>query len=497
MHLWIISACPNASQTLQYLNKKQANILEMLNPKLKKIIKPINLLLILAFILSTGFGCKLQSSEVKEKMQPITLNFWSVYDDEDAYEEIIIAYQAIHPNIKIQYRKFRYEEYEQQLLDAWAEDRGPDVYSIPASWLTKYKSKIEPMPEKITMAYVYEKGTIKKEKVTELRTTDSITVRQVKDGFSDVVSDNVIMDAKIYGLPLSLDTMIMFYNKDILNNAGIVNPPATWKEFQAAVKKITRIGQTASSTQRIVQAGTAMGTGNNIDRAFDIMSLLMLQSNAIMPKQAGGYPTIVITSRDARPGLDAITFYTDFASPGKDVYSWNDTMPNSLQAFMAGQAAMIFGYNFNLSTIRAGSPKLNLGIASVPQLNLDVPKNYANYWVQTVAKKSKHTNEAWDLVLYMSKKEMAQKYLAKTKKPAAAKSLITTQLEDEDLHAAALQALTATNWYKGYDALAAETAFKDMADRFISAIDEDQQREIINVALEKVRQTYTNPNPVK
>ncbi|MFA6421924.1 MAG: extracellular solute-binding protein [Candidatus Buchananbacteria bacterium] len=466
----------------------------MLNPKFKKIIAPINLLLVLAFILSSGFGCKLQSAQVKEKMQPITLNFWSVYDDQDAYDEIIAAYQAVHPNIEIKYRKFRFEEYEQQLLDAWAEDRGPDIYSIPASWMVKYKSKIEPMPDKITMAYVYEKGALKKETITELKTSPTVTLRQLKDGFPEVVSNNVVMDGKIYGLPLSVDTMILFYNKDILNNAGIVSPPSTWKEFQDNVKKITRLGTTASGTPKIIQAGTALGTGNNIDRAFDIISLLMLQSNAISANQSS-YPVFYISGKESNPGYDAITFYTDFAIPGKDVYSWNSQMPNSLEAFMSGQVAMTFGYNFNLATIKARSPKLNLGIAPIPQLNSESPKNYANYWIQTVAKKSKHNNEAWDFVLFMSQGDMASKYLTKTKKPAAVRSLISTQLEDEDLRAAALQTLTAVNWYRGYDPLAAESAFKTMSNQFIDAIDEKLQMESINMALEKIRQTYNNPNP--
>lgn len=430
-------------------------------------------------------------------MQPIVLNFWSVYDDEDAYSDIIKEYKIIHPNISVNYRKFRYEEYEEQLINAFAEDRGPDIFSIPSSWVVRYKSKITPMPEKISMAYVYTKGTLQKETVVELRTNPTITLRQLKEGFPDVVSDNVVFDGKVHGLPLSVDTMVMFYNKDILNNAGIVNPPATWNEFQDVVKKMTKMGSAAStSTQKIVQAGTAMGTGNNIDRAFDILSLLFLQSNAIVQNQAS-FPIFNITGKQNNPGYDAIVYYTDFASPGKDVYSWNPQMPNALQAFMAGQVGIIFGYNFNLATIKAGSPKLKLGIAPVPQLNPDVPKSFANYWVQTVSKKSKYQNEAWDFVLFMTKRDMAEKYLAITKKPAATRSLISEQLENEDLHAAALQTLTSANWYKGYDPMGAENIFKEMSNNFIEAMDDKGRQNVIRNALERIRQTYINPNPTK
>lgn len=464
----------------------------MLKGKAKRILTPAVLALLLAFVVTSGFGCKLQSAEVKEKMKPIELNFWSVYDDSDAYDDLIAAYQANHPNITISYRKFRYEEYERQLLEAWAEDRGPDIFAVPNSWLAKYRSKIEPMPAKITMAYVYQKGNLQKETVTELRTTPTITIRQLKDGFPDVVAADVIYNDQVYGLPLSLDTMVMYYNRDILANAGVVNPPATWNEFQEAAKKITRVGTSGTSTQRIIRSGAAMGTGANVDRAFDIISLLLLQNDAISIDSQTA-PSFRNTN-DSNPVYDAVTFYTDFAMPGKDVYSWNREMPGSMTAFMAGQVGMAFGYNYNLATIRAQSPKLRLGIAPVPQLNPDAPRNYANYWLNTVAKKSEHAQEAWDFVLYISSSENAGKYLEKTAKPAALKSLISEQLENEDLHSFALQALTAASWYRGYDPLAAEASFKTLADEFVGAADEKVQQNAIRSAFEKVRQTYIDPS---
>ena len=39
--------------------------------------------------------------------------------------------------------------------------------------------------------------------------------------------------------------------------------------------------------------------------------------------------------KDEFPALGAVNFYTDFANPEKEVYSWNDKMPDSLQAAMA------------------------------------------------------------------------------------------------------------------------------------------------------------------
>ena len=173
-------------------------------------------------------------------MEPVTLSYWRVLDGSDAFDEIIAKYTALHPFVRIEYRKLRLEEYENELLNALAEDRGPDIFSIHNTWVRKYRTKIEPLPPSTTMVYPVEKGSIKKEVVNELRTTPSLSLGQVRDLFVDVVSKDVILeDNKIYGLPLSVDTLAMFYNKDLLNNAGISEAPKYWnREFLQTVKKI-------------------------------------------------------------------------------------------------------------------------------------------------------------------------------------------------------------------------------------------------------------------
>ena len=121
------------------------------------------LFLFFILILTSGFGCKLVDKKTQEAMKPVTLNYWRVWDGPDAFDGIIANYKQLHPNVNINYRKLRYDEYEKELLDALAEDRGPDIFSIHNTWIKRYENKIVPMPTSITMAYPVTKGTIKKE----------------------------------------------------------------------------------------------------------------------------------------------------------------------------------------------------------------------------------------------------------------------------------------------------------------------------------------------
>ncbi len=44
--------------------------------------------------------------------------------------------------------------------------------------------------------------------------------------------------SKIYGLAPTVNSIALFYNKDVLTKAGIT-PPTTWAELQADAKKLT------------------------------------------------------------------------------------------------------------------------------------------------------------------------------------------------------------------------------------------------------------------
>jgi len=454
------------------------------------------LFLIFTFLITSGPICKGTSEEVQKAMAPVNLTYWRVFDDEDSMSEIINAYRAIHPNVSITYRKFRFEEYEQIILDALAEDRGPDILSIPNTWVKKYQTKILPMPKSITLPYQRMTGTVKKEIITELVTTPTMSLRTLKTNFVDQVAKDVVLtyqeapgkpfEERIFALPLYLDTLALFYNRDILNAAGIPEPPLTWTEFQQQVKKITKIDKQGN----VIQAGAAIGTAKNVERAPDILSLLMMQNGTAMADDAGNATFANIppgTELPTPPGEDALGFYTDFASPYKEVYTWNDNMPASLESFTSGQTAFFFGYSYHVQQIKALAPKLNFAVAKMPQIEGGQEVNFANYWVETVSRKTKAPSEAWDFIQFLTKAENVQKYLAKAKKPAALRSLVASQLEDIDLSIFASQILTAKSWYHGIDPVVAEKIFEEMIEKVVAGT--QTINEVIGWAQGRVNQT--------
>jgi len=456
------------------------------------------LLTVVVTVTLAGFGCKTVSKEVVERSKPISLKYWRVFDGDDTFSDIILAYNALHPNITIQYRKLLFEEYERELLNAIAEDRGPDIFSLHHTKLPEWQERLLPVAPVLSVPFREIQGTIKKEAVTVIRNVPGMSVRQLANDFIDVVSQDVIllqeqqdprapMVPRVYGLPLHVDTLVLYYNRDMLNAAGIAQPPRHWREFQEQVKKITQLDEIGT----IIRSATALGTADNVERSADILALLMMQNGAQM-SDADGMATFdrtpaELAGRPLPPAAEALIFYSDFANPEKEVYTWNDKMPNSFDTFVDGQTAFFFGYSYHLPLLRLYNPALNFSTTAFPQIEGNEPVNNANYWVEVVSEKTEYPNEAWDFVQFAAKAENAQKYLAKTGKPTALRSLINSQLENIDLSVFAAQLPNARSWYRGHDAEAMEDAFLTMIDQMLAG-EEDPAR-IITLGATKVNQT--------
>lgn len=457
--------------------------------KLKKIAP---LVMMAVALLLSGQGCKIQSQALKDASKPITLNYWRVVDGPDAFKQLIADYQLAHPNVTIKYRQLRSDEYEKELVNALAEDRGPDLFSVHQTDLVAYKPKIAPLPTSLTLSVLETTGTIKKEQIVSLKKFPTISLKSVRDKFTDQIFQDVVLlddqnNSRVYGLPLAMDTLALYVNRDILNASGIPSAPTSWEEFQADVQKITKVDKTG----KITQAAASLGLAKNVERAGDIALLLMMQNGAIIANEVGRMVFNEIPEalrlRRSGPAADALRFYTDFANPDKEVYTWNKDLPNSLEAFVLGKTAFFFGYAYHLPTVKARAPKLNLTIVKVPQIAGNPEINFANYWVETVSKKSAHQDVAWDFVQFMTTDERVKSYLDVAKKPAALRSLLKGQFDDLDLGAFAAEVLTAKTWYRGLNSNVAEEALNTMIEDVASG--SQKAEEAIDFAVQQINQT--------
>ena len=403
--------------------------------------KSISKLLILSLaIVFTAQSCNRQQPRPEE----IELTWWKPFDDARIVEPLISEFQKVYPNVRVNYTQKNIENYEDELRDALAEGEGPDIFSIHNDWLPKHKAKLAPAPDNIFSA------------------------REFKENFLEVTNADLTEDSKVYTAPLAVDVLALYYNRDILSSAGIPRPPATWQELIDMVSRLTRLDNLGNFQRNAV----ALGTAENINRAPDILGLLMLQNGTPLYSSNRDSATLDQQIQDPQgnyysPGSRALEFYTQFANPAKLTYTWNNRSNNSIEAFAGGQVAMIFSYSYLRATLQAKSPFLNYAVAPMPQIDPKKSRvNYANYWAEGVAKGSQYQEAAWQFLKFITSKEILPKYYEAQKQVSPRLDILEQQISDPEIGVFAENALSAKSLYKP-DSDVVESIFVQMIDNVV------------------------------
>ncbi len=403
--------------------------------KNQKIIIAVVAALILASIFIIILGTKPSKPNIKQ----VKLTMWGI-EPFDAYRDLITDYRRVSPFVEINYVYIqkKVDNYEKELVDALASGKGPDIFMAHNTWLPKHQNKLFPLPD------------------------SKLPFNSFQSIFPEIVEADFSRDLKIYALPLSIDTLALYYNKDHFNAAGIVFPPLTWSEFEDDVRKLVRF----NNLGQIEVSGAALGTSKNVDRFSDILSLLMMQYGTRLFDPANN---TVLFNRALSGQLDnrsvgerALEFYTKFSRPGSPYYNWNEEAHYSIDAFSEGRADMMLNYSYQIPVIKSKFPYLNFGISFAPQVLADWPAHYANYWGWGVSSSSKNSDEAWKFILYLAtNNQAAEKYFALNKKPPASRKLIEKYKDDPVFGIFCRQALLAKSWHQ-VDNLAIENIFDNM-----------------------------------
>ena len=222
---------------------------------------------------------------------------------------------------------------------------------------------------------------------------------EMKAGVLPGAWTTVKYDGKFYGMPWILDTKYLFYNKEILAKAGIANPPKTWEELAADAKIIKDKGILASPIAwSWAQAEAAICDYTTLVSAFGGDFL----KDGKPAFQSGG-------------GLDALKYMVDS-------YTSGITNPNSKEfleedvrkVFENGDAA--FALNWTYMYNMANDPKDSkvagkVGVVPAPGVAGKSEASAVNgsmgLGVTTV---SKHQDEAWKYVIFMTSQATQNAY---------------------------------------------------------------------------------------
>jgi ABC-type glycerol-3-phosphate transport system substrate-binding protein len=304
----------------------------------------------------------------------IVLNYWGLWEKDATLTEVLENFQAENPGVTVKYTKKNIEGYYQSLDEALSVvgQNAPDIFRYHATWRTDFDQYLAVLPTKYLSAEDYQKNFY------------PVVAQQLTDP-----------EGKIKGIPLMYDSLALVYNRDLLARAG-VEVPLNWPQFRLTAKILTVMNE---ETGRVIQAGAAMGLGENVDFATDIVGLLASQQLA-QNSQALSDPDIKLLT-------DAITYYTSFYT-NDETKTWDAHFDNSTQAFARGEVAMIFAPSWMIHDILRLNPTLPLAVAAAPQADPLRPVDWATYWVEGVNVTGAHQEAAWQLLTYLSRPEVME-----------------------------------------------------------------------------------------
>ncbi|WP_379133967.1 ABC transporter substrate-binding protein [Paenibacillus sp. sgz500958] len=146
--------------------------------------------------------------------------FWSPFSGSDGpfMKKIVDKYNSSQDQYKVKFVIQPNGEYYKQLDVALSTGKErPDLMIMHVDQVPTYQSKEQLQP------------------VDELAVAAGINSAD----FAEAPVKYATIDSKLYTIPLDIHPVVMYYNKDLFEKAGITAPPTNRAEFDAAVEKLT------------------------------------------------------------------------------------------------------------------------------------------------------------------------------------------------------------------------------------------------------------------
>lgn len=148
--------------------------------------------------------------------EPVKLTMWTIEGDNDLYSTLAADFNASQDEIEIEWRGLPFDDLVNESLRAFATGKAPDIISLDNPDFALFSSR----------------GAM-------LDITDRVAESDAIDTsvFYEGPLASAMWDGRLYGVPKATNTIALFYNKDLLDAAGVA-PPQTWDELLEAAREL-------------------------------------------------------------------------------------------------------------------------------------------------------------------------------------------------------------------------------------------------------------------
>lgn len=197
----------------------------MLPRALRPLVRSFTLLGLFALLLTACAAAPVAAPAAEQPAapaQPVELTYFTFSaapEHLDSLDEMIAAFEAANPGVTVKVETAPFDQYFTKLQTLIAGGTAPDVYELNFENFVSYASK----------------GVLAN--LDDLASADPGFV----DRFYPRAYEAFSLNGVQYGLPESFSDVVLFYNKDLFDAAGLDYPSAdwTWQDELAAAQKLT------------------------------------------------------------------------------------------------------------------------------------------------------------------------------------------------------------------------------------------------------------------
>src|SRR5699024_9122842 len=271
----------------------------------------------------------------------------------DAIEEIIDKYESANPDVEIERSYVPFSDIKDKLLLGSASDELPDIVMLDG-------------PDHQSFAA---SGVLQD-------ITDEVNDWGEIDQYYDAPLSHVIYDDKYYGIPAGTNNIGLFYNADMLSDAG-VDPPTSWEELKEAAKILTNENDNVF--------GFAIAAEKSEQLTYQHLPFLW-QSGADL------------TNLDSDGTIEMANYLKSFLDEG---YMSKDILSQDQQAgfdqFMAGKVAMIMSGPWQLPVVEE-EVDFDWGLEPLPSGKSEYTSVGGSDWA--ITSNSENKDIAWDIIKF-------------------------------------------------------------------------------------------------
>jgi ABC-type glycerol-3-phosphate transport system substrate-binding protein len=325
------------------------------------------------------------------------------------------------------------------ITNALADNNPPDLVIFPSELLYQLRTRLYPIPY------------------------TAFTERTFRDTYIDGAQVYLSKNGTM-AIPLFVDPLVVYYNKNLLAGASFVVPPKTWTDLAKTVPLFTK----RDARGNVTQSAIGLGESQNITHFSDILSTLFMQTGSSIVSYDAGTDRYAATLNSTQmvgeesAAAQAVTFYTSFSNPTSAGYSWNRSLPSSLSMFLSGRSAFYLGRAGELFTIQQQNPNLNFDVQDMFEPDGAIrPVTFGSFTAVGIMKAAPNPTAAYAAAGAIARSKDAD-FLSKLfALPPARRDLLQVAQQNPYVSVFFRSALAAFPW-PDPNPQATQTAFRDM-----------------------------------